>query len=244
MLESQAHGDNCFITLTYAPDTLPSDGSLNKKHLQDWLKRFRKAIEPLKVRYYACGEYGEQTFRPHYHAILFGVGVQFQSLIQQTWKLGFIQVGDVTVQSAAYVSGYVTKKLRSSDLKGRAPEFSMMSLKPGLGVNAMQTVGDALMTKHGSALVAQLGDVPLDLQHGSKKYPLGRFLRSKLREITGFESVGAQTLPETIRKEELLALRKDYGTDQTYAAAKPFVEWKKSDRKVFKHKLYTKKGTI
>lgn len=68
--ESQLHERNCFITLTYAD--MPKNKSLNKKHLQDFWKRLRKSIYPKKIRYFACGEYGDSFNRPHYHAIIFG----------------------------------------------------------------------------------------------------------------------------------------------------------------------------
>ena len=72
MHEAQMHEDNCFITLTYRPDDLPKDGSLNKKHFQDFMKRFRHRYSDTKIRYYMCGEYGEDFGRPHYHACIFG----------------------------------------------------------------------------------------------------------------------------------------------------------------------------
>jgi hypothetical protein len=40
-----------FITLTYDPDHLPSDGSLDVSHFQKFMKRLRKKISPLKIRF-------------------------------------------------------------------------------------------------------------------------------------------------------------------------------------------------
>ena len=70
--ESQLHAQNSFITLTYSEDHLPWDGSLVKSHMQDFFKRLRHYCKPQKIRYYMCGEYGENLSRPHYHACLFG----------------------------------------------------------------------------------------------------------------------------------------------------------------------------
>ena len=64
MLEAGQYKDNTFVTLTYSPENEPDGSSLEPKHTQDWLKRFRKAIAPLRVRYYLVGEYGEQSWRP------------------------------------------------------------------------------------------------------------------------------------------------------------------------------------
>jgi hypothetical protein len=38
------------------------------------MKRLRKKIQPLKIRFFHCGEYGDKTRRPHYHALIFGYG--------------------------------------------------------------------------------------------------------------------------------------------------------------------------
>ena len=67
MLEAMCHGDNAFVTLTYEDDNVRS---LVPKDPQDWLKRIRKAVEPLRLRYYLVGEYGDISERPHYHVAL------------------------------------------------------------------------------------------------------------------------------------------------------------------------------
>lgn len=71
VMEASLHDANSFITLTYDNDHVPSDMSLRPKDLQDFFKRLRKRIG-VPIRYFACGEYGEHTQRPHYHAIIFG----------------------------------------------------------------------------------------------------------------------------------------------------------------------------
>ena len=63
------HMFNSFVTLTYDDDHLPEYNSLNYKHFQDFMKRLRKSHNG--VRFYMCGEYGEDFSRPHYHALLF-----------------------------------------------------------------------------------------------------------------------------------------------------------------------------
>lgn len=71
MLEASLHEQNCFLTLTYAPEHLPENGSLVKRDLTLFFKRLRKTYGE-GIRYFACGEYGERFDRPHYHVILFG----------------------------------------------------------------------------------------------------------------------------------------------------------------------------
>lgn len=60
-----------------------------------------------------------------------------------------------------------------------------MSLKPGIGAGAVEVVGAALEGKGGSSLMARERDVPSSLRYDGKRVPLGRYLRSKLRERMG-----------------------------------------------------------
>lgn len=73
--EARQHEDvngNAFITLTYRDERVPPGASLNKSHFQKFMKRLRKALSPIKIRFFHCGEYGEINARPHYHACIFG----------------------------------------------------------------------------------------------------------------------------------------------------------------------------
>lgn len=149
--EAYGHDDNAFITLTYAPEHVPPDGSLIKNHFQKFMKRLRKAISPKLVRFFHCGEYGENNKRPHYHACLFGYDFPDKILytirdecrlyrspmLEKLWPFGFATVGDVTFESAAYVARYITKKitgdLAEKHYQGRQPEYTTMSRRPGIG---------------------------------------------------------------------------------------------------------------
>lgn len=226
LLEASQFVDNAFITLTYSDETLPSSGSLMPEDLQNWLKRFRKLIEPARVRYYAVGEYGETTWRPHYHAVLFGYpnclrgqsrfGLHPRMVdekhkccvncdrIAATWRKGGVFVGALEANSAQYVAGYVMKKMTSSRdfrLNGRHPEFARMSLKPGIGVNAMHDVADVLMRFN---LDTTQPDVPSVLQHGRKQLPLGRTLRVKLRKMIGKDEHAPKEVLDKINREMLV----------------------------------------
>ena len=148
--EAQMHEHNCFITLTYDDYHLPEDDSLVKIHFQKFIRSLRKKTKK-KIRYYMCGEYGTENNRPHYHAILFGYkfpdthfertrkGYQIysSSLLERTWEHGISEIGSVTFKSAAYVARYLLKK--QTDEKGketygkRLPEYSQMSVRPGIG---------------------------------------------------------------------------------------------------------------
>ncbi len=147
--ESKMFDSNCFLTLTYDEKHLPKDGSIRKSDLRNFWKEFRREIG--KVRYFACGEYGEKFSRPHYHAILFGHEFSDQVVagksgehqlftsrtLDRVWKKGLCWIGACTFDSAAYVARYVVKKkfgpAAVDYYSGRVPEFVVMSLKPGIG---------------------------------------------------------------------------------------------------------------
>lgn len=151
MHESKTHETNSFITLTYDPENLPANGTLNVEDPQRFMKRLRKKLSPLKIRFFLCGEYGEELSRPHYHAIIFGYNfpdkIQYSEKngftlyeskeLSEAWGLGRCRIGNVTFDSAAYVANYATKKITgppaADHYKGRKPEFLLMSRRPGIG---------------------------------------------------------------------------------------------------------------
>nr|AOV86344.1 putative replication protein VP4 [uncultured virus] len=201
MLESLEHEHSSFITLTYSDDHIPESGSLDPKHVQDWLKAIRRRVEPTRLRYFLVGEYGDETFRPHYHVALFGYepckylrsrykynkDCCFQcDLVRDTWGKGNIDVGVLEKDSAQYVAGYTTKKMTSKDdprLCGRFPEFARMSLKPGIGASFMDVVADAYQAQLMSVSSESTIRLPSILNHGSKQWPLGRYLKGKLNAL-------------------------------------------------------------
>ncbi len=114
--------NNCFITLTYRDSDLPANQCLVHRDFQLFMKRLRRQTGH-NIRYYMCGEYGDKTFRPHYHAIIFGwvpgdqkyrttrkgIRVYKSKNLKKLWGLGRIEVGNVTFKSAGYVARYILK---------------------------------------------------------------------------------------------------------------------------------------
>lgn len=162
MHEASLYDANVFVTLTYDDEHLPEFNSLNYKHFQDFMKRLRKRFEPVNIRFYMCGEYGDDFSRPHYHACLFncffpdrrrissgtsGSPLYRSDILSSLWPHGYSSIGDVTFESAAYVARYVMKKVTgdaadshyttvdpdTGEISKRTPEFNKMSLKPGIG---------------------------------------------------------------------------------------------------------------
>lgn len=160
MHEAAAFDSNAFVTLTYDDACLPSDGSLKYRDYQLFMKRLRKVAG--KVRFYMCGEYGDENFRPHYHACLFGYdfsdkkpfkttgsgsSLYTSETLEALWPHGLSSTADVTFESAAYVARYCMKKVTgkaadayyekvdpdTGEIYKLTPEFNKMSLKPGIG---------------------------------------------------------------------------------------------------------------
>lgn len=127
-----------FITLTYAPKHVPITDkhfmSLNKRDVQLFIKRLRKRhnIPEHPIRYFAVGEYGGKSYRPHYHIILFNADI---NTISDSWNLGDVHFGSVSGASIGYCLKYISKPKRipvhAND--DRQKEFALMS--KGLGLN-------------------------------------------------------------------------------------------------------------
>lgn len=171
MLELQYHDSSYFVTLTYddfhVPKSYYSDPAtgeaftsltLVKRDFQLFMKRLRKAFPDDHIRFFMSGEYGSDTFRPHYHAILFGLhlddlvywnrspeGFQYYNSpsLQKCWSdregnpIGFAVVAEVTWETCAYTARYVMKKLKGAEAHFYSdfniqPEFTLMSRKPGI----------------------------------------------------------------------------------------------------------------
>ena len=147
VFESRFHEHNCFLTLTYDDAHLPEDLNLNYRHVQLFLKSLRKELNPVKIRFYCCGEYGEKFKRPHYHLAIFGYDFPdkvpyrvhmgntyyISSLLASLWPMGFHVIADLNFESAAYIARYMLKKQKGEKVDKRIVQpFSRMSLKPGI----------------------------------------------------------------------------------------------------------------
>lgn len=147
--ELKNHEKACFITLTY--DNAHYKRLLDKADLQKFIKRLRSQIHPVKIKYFACGEYGDRTWRPHFHAIIFGYDFAdkvkrgkskkgyplYQSPeLAKLWQYGFHTIQDVSLATCVYTALYTGKsKNQLPKMLKSAPEFNTMS--QGLGVDAI-----------------------------------------------------------------------------------------------------------
>lgn len=185
MHEASLYDANCFVTLTYAPGAVPPNNSLQHRDFQLFMKRLRKHfsgksrscnLPPTKdgkinIRFFMCGEYGEENQRPHYHACLFGVDFRSDRVhagksgsgsvfydsptLSMLWGLGRVSVQDLCNETASYCARYVMKKALGVDAETaydvvtadgevvrKRPEYAAMSLKPGIGARWLERFRD------------------------------------------------------------------------------------------------------
>lgn len=150
MAEASSYEHNIFLTLTYNNECLPPKwenspvNSLVKRDLQLFIKRLRKALPDQKIRYFACGEYGPQNMRPHYHLILFNCNLPDKKMyyinqqgfmyftskiIHDCWypeedsklpkddrrSMGFHTITDCNWHTCAYTARYIVKKQKGKN---------------------------------------------------------------------------------------------------------------------------------
>lgn len=198
MLESMTHDQNAFVTLTYNDEHVPVE--LRPRDMQLFLKRLRKGY-PRPLRFFGVGEYGSQTFRPHFHLALFGFSIFDVGHVEAAWavdgvSLGFVSVGELNEQSARYIAKYSAKCMNHEDvpeLQGKHPEFARMSnggrlRSGGIGAKGAEIIGSSFTQRGSSGAVAIAGDVPREVRIGGVRQPLGRYMRQRLRSELGWDS--------------------------------------------------------
>lgn len=164
--EAACWDSNLFLTLTYDDDSLAWHRSLCMEDLQAFLKRLRRRFVGASespsgerpIRYFAAGEYGSRTDRPHFHLLLFNLRLpdvsgqsgrnEVSAELSKLWEYGSHVVSGFSAGRARYVAGYASKKVRgrmarqqaygvyhpeTGEYFERRPEFCVMSRRPGIG---------------------------------------------------------------------------------------------------------------
>lgn len=219
--EKRLHNASAFLTLTYNNAHLPSGNSLSKNDLKLFMYRLRKVLGT-QVRFFACGEYGETTQRPHYHILLlshdfndrtyYRMSGKHKLYISKTlgklWQLGDHYIGDVTFESAAYVARYCMKKITGEKAEkhynGRTPEFIVMSRRPGIGTGYFDRFSNELLT-HDSIIV---NGVPAALP---------RFYDNKIAHLLKDEQIGLYTGAELVKIKRRRKITRAMRLDTTSA---------------------------
>lgn len=272
LLELQTAHSAIFVTLTYDPEHVPhstytdnqglkhSNYTLRKVDLQDFFKRLRRRFDSSgdydlpqrRIRYYAAGEYGEMTLRPHYHCIIFGLSFDdvqatpaltplgdpvtndlgdpyYNSrILDAVWSYGLVSCAQMTWRTCAYVARYVTKKWSSGyDSKDRnfnlynffcvEPEFSIMSLKPGIGSEYL----DYWLSVHPDADAVDIlaySKVSVSDQSGGKSVRIPKYIKRKFRDSSNpvwQQAYADLVLRNIVASESRIALQLER-TDKEY----------------------------
>jgi len=171
--KASMHDENSFVTLTYNDEHVPRKNGHQTLYPRDFtlfLKRLRKARNHT-VRFLQCGEYGNETQRPHHHALLFNCAFHDRTLwrkngdyalyrseeLEKLWPWGHSEIGEVNQATAGYVAGYTTK-IKETKSKNKVPEYLTMSRRPGIGRLWLEKYitdvypSDEIITKKGTRL--------------------------------------------------------------------------------------------
>lgn len=220
-----------FITLTYEDEynnkssdtarvTKNGRRTLVQRDFQLYIKRVRKFSNKhgrVRVKYYAVGEYGAKSSRPHYHAIIFGAE---EMVLRTNWVHGYIHVGTVTTRSIAYCLKYIDKGrvVPIDDNDDRQKEFSLFS--KGLGLNYLTP-----------AIIAWHRADPINrccvIREGGFKFPLPRYFRDKI--FTSEQKRQIEIYFQTKYQDELRELFNNQQSPGDYQA------WKKQQEDTARH---------
>lgn len=197
-------GDSAFVTLTYAQEPLVKADyaggdlwipTLVKSHAKNWLRSVRRKATSLGLpfRYFLAGEYGKESGRPHYHAILFGIGPSWSRDFESLWSEGFSYFKPANARTMAYVSKYCLKdggdpevELLEGlhvDVEGRVsvPPFRMTPRNPALGMVLASRIASGLgRIQRPMELLALERELKGSFHVGKDRYPIARIVRDEL----------------------------------------------------------------
>lgn len=234
--EKRLHNRSAFVTLTYDNEHLPPGGTLVKRDFQLFMKRLRFAHSDERVRFFACGEYGDRNARPHYHAIVFGYEFPDKRYFSQNgrgdkyfvsdelrelWPAGHNLIGEVNWDTCAYVARYIVKKVTgkpaedhysvidgNGEVFDRLPEFTLMSRRPGIGTGYYEKYGDAVRA-HDSVVVNGREVPPPRFYDGKSELIMGAaFVSVKRRRKRLAVLNKADNTKARLRVKEVIQLRR------------------------------------
>lgn len=153
LLHEEVFSDSAyFVTFTYDEDHVKFDSYGNmavcKDDVQKFFKRLRKALPGVEIRYFLNSEYGPESGRPHYHALIFNIpqdrmfenarriyrkgSISFTCpFLMSIWQQGNVEFGTASKERAGYTAKYFINRKDIDDIL--VPNFSLMSRRPGIG---------------------------------------------------------------------------------------------------------------
>lgn len=140
-------------------------------------------------RYYAIGEYGEESGRAHYHMAVFPQHPAQVDAIRRYWKKGFTQAAEMEHERARYLANYTTKKLtKHTDDRlspGQEPEFRTSSRNPPLGAVFAKNIIRHWRQPREASILQQRGDIERTFRFENRIYPLGSWVLNHARKELG-----------------------------------------------------------
>lgn len=202
--ESRSHSHSTFLTLTYDVENEPN--GLSIPHMQAFWKRLRRKL-PATIKVFYCGEYGDKTKRPHYHAAVFNYTPfpdskkwDTENTVSETlnaiWGKGRVTQSELTPYRMAYVTGYVLKKAGYKrqvycDVDGVELQAPFRRMSQGLGKNWLQKYASDL--RHGC------------VHHDGYKVAVPRYYQDILKKALNV--YGPKTLQEIHYAEQATLLQ-------------------------------------
>lgn len=218
LLENQIASSAWFLTLTFREPPEIEDYSHFSMFLDRLRVRNRRAGNSLPIRYLGIGEYGTQSKRFHYHALIWN-SMDFPTQVweRNLWPHGFIKIGNVSPASIRYTTNYTTKFLEEDSQalpKGR-------STKPPLGEEVMQFLGTKARINN-----LNLPHAPTHLNHTGRTYSVNNAM--KIAFMMGYDpqqvitdAVGTRSLARSSliapMEYELLSKFGDEHAEQRFA---------------------------
>ena len=120
----------------------------------EWIRYIKKSEKSgkwsPKMRYFGCGEYGENgTERSHWHVLMWNLPrewyewdpiheEEYSKVLEEIWGKGMISIGIVNRERAAYCAGYMMKQVGhwwDDEKEIRQKPMQFMSKNPGIGNN-------------------------------------------------------------------------------------------------------------
>lgn len=195
--EMQQSSTAAFLTLTYDDEHLTYGEkypTLVKDDFQRFMKRLRKKQSQLsneKIKYYACGEYGPKTGRPHYHLIIFNLlpHLSMDGVMADIWQNGNVQFDECNIKTIQYVSKYVMKS-GGQPLNGKEREFSLMS--KGLGKAFLTDKTKAFYENH---------EIPYVVWQDGKRLTMPRYYKEKIYSKEVRDRFGKEALAEIVPQQ-------------------------------------------
>lgn len=215
-VEQTRWAESCFLTLTYSDDHLPLVfdpesgewiGTLVKSHPQSFIRSVRK--KGCNFKYFISGEYGEKGLRPHYHAIIFGLGPGAINLFQDCWGKGFVSAYEANPRTISYTAKYCLKGSQDPEpisckpfipgdpeVRLTVPPFRLMSKRPAIGTTFAKNIATSLAKAHGTHGFLHDPTVHAErrIHIGNDRYPLDQTMRDAVKRHLPFNSEQSEAI--------------------------------------------------